>query len=216
MIEAILFDAEGVVIDTESLWDRAQEIFLTRREIVYDRDNVKPLLTGRSMIDGVKIMKSLKGYENLVGDDNELARERAEIAQVLFKTDIDFIGGFKDFHSEIRHRYSHCISTAMHRELLRDVDLKLGLSELFNGNLFSIDDVGGKSKPEPDIFLYSAKQLRVKPENCVVIEDSPKGITAAKRAGMYCIGLTTTYPEDLLRKADMIVSGYDKLKIYYE
>jgi beta-phosphoglucomutase len=212
MIKAILFDAEGVVIDTEDIWDKGAIIFLEKRGIKYDREKVKSLLTGQSMIDGVKIMQNLY-VEKLTGDVKDLANERLEIIQKLFRTKIKFIPGFLEFYKNVSEKYKTCIATAMNKQLLKNVSEKLNLVSLFNKNIYSIDDVGGKSKPNPEIFLYSAKKLRVKPANCMVIEDAPHGITAAKRAGMYCVGITTTYSSKQLKDADQIVSQFKDIKI---
>jgi len=215
MIEAILFDAEGVVIDSEAIWDKGQIVFLEKRGITYDREKVKPLLTGQSMIDGVRIMKSLSGYENLVGDDEILAQERLDIVQELFKKEIAFISGFEEFHKRVNGDYKICIATAMDEKLLKDVDTKLDLTSLFGGNVYSISDVGGKSKckENPDIFLYSAEKLGVNPEKCLVIEDAPHGIDAAKSAGMYCVAINTTYDMNKLGEADQLVSSFSEIKI---
>ena len=63
MIDTIIFDGEGIVIDTESIWDKGQEIFLQRRGFVYDRDRIKPLLTGRTLAEGVEVMKQVYRFE---------------------------------------------------------------------------------------------------------------------------------------------------------
>ena len=60
-------------------------------------------------------------------------------------------------------------------------------------------------KPDPDVFLIAANKLELKPENCLVIEDAPVGIEAAKRAGMKSIALTTTHKKEELYQADIIV-----------
>ncbi len=210
MIEAILFDAEGVVIDSETIWDKGQEIFLKRKGVNTDIKKLKLLLTGQSMIDGVRIMQELYGFS---GDPKDLANERIEIIQELFKTRIDYIPGFKEFYSNLKGSYKTCISTSMNRTLLKDVDARLGLNNLFDHNVFSIDDVRGLSKPDPAIFLYSAEKLGVSPDRCMVIEDSPHGITAAKKAGMYCVGITTTYPYEILKEANQMVSSFSEIRI---
>lgn len=94
------------------------------------------------------------------------------------------------------------------------VDVKLHIRELFENNIFSIDDVGRRSKPDPAIFVYSAQQLGVPPEECIVLEDSPYGIEAARRAGMKCIALTTTLPREQLQAADQIVNFYTDIHLY--
>jgi HAD superfamily hydrolase (TIGR01509 family) len=145
------------------------------------------------------------------GDPAELARERMEIVFDLFEKEIKFIDGFCEFFQLIRGRFKTCIATAMSPELLEVADKKLGLSALFHGLIFSAADVGFRTKPRPDLFLYAARRLQSEPKNCLVIEDAPFGIEAARRAGMTCIGLATTYPRQQLGKADLIVNSFEEI-----
>ena len=93
------------------------------------------------------------------------------------------------------------------------MDQRLNLSALFEKKIYTLDKVGYRSKPNPDIFLYAAQQLQSSPENCVVIEDAPHGIDAAKNAGMWCIAITTTYDCGKLEKADFVVSAYTEIDL---
>ncbi|MFW9875531.1 MAG: HAD family hydrolase [Candidatus Thorarchaeota archaeon] len=70
-----------------------------------------------------------------------------------------------------------------------------------------------KGKPEPDVFLIAAKALNINPENCIVIEDAPVGITAAKSAGMLSIALTTTHRREELFNADLIIKNLSEISI---
>jgi len=71
-------------------------------------------------------------------------------------------------------------------------------------------------KPSPDPFLAAAKELKVEPQSCLVIENAPMGITAAKSAGMKCFAIETTLPKDRLKDADMIFSTHEELFSYLE
>lgn len=210
MIDTIIFDAEGVVIDTETIWDRGQEEFLHRRGFVYDRERIKPLLTGRTLVEGVRVMQEAYGFG---GDPDDLARERADIVRELFATEVGFIDGFEAFYEKVRDSYKTCIATAMDRDLLTLVVRHLGLSQLFAGHIYTVADVGFRSKPNPDVFLYAAKQLASEPDTCVVIEDAPHGIEAARRAGMRSIGISTTYEHDKLLAADVVVDGFGEIDL---
>lgn len=119
MITTIIFDAEGVVFDSEAIWDRAQVEFLTRRGITYNRDEVKPLLTGRSLIEGVRVMQDLYSF---AGEDEVLAQERLSIVKEYLAIGVHFIGGFVDFHLQVQKKYKICIATAMHRALFQIVE----------------------------------------------------------------------------------------------
>ena len=208
MIDTIIFDNEGVIIDTEPAWDKEQEIFLGRRGIKYRRDKTKHLLGGKSIKEGARILKAIY---NLKEDDASLAHERYSIIRDLFHSEICYINGFLDFYNKVHRKYKICIATSLDEELLQIADQKLALASLFNGHVYSLKHVDFKSKPDPDIFLYAARKLKSKPVNCVVIEDSPNGIIAAKNAGMKSIAITTTYVREKLKDADIIIDSFSDI-----
>ena len=70
-----------------------------------------------------------------------------------------------------------------------------------------------EGKPSPQVFLLAAQKLGIEPENCIVIEDSVAGITAAKRAGMRCLAVTNTHPRVALTEADLIVDNLETVKV---
>jgi beta-phosphoglucomutase len=208
MITTIIFDAEGVVFDSEPVWDRAQREFLWRREIRYDREKLKPLLTGRSLLEGVRVMQELYGFP---GEPEVLVQERLAIVKEFLGVSVNFVEGFLDFYEHVRKKCKSCIATAMDRSLFQIVENTLDLQNFFHKNIFFINDVGGKGKPQPDIFLYAAKQMMSTVEECIVIEDAPLGIEAARRAGMKCIALTTTYEKARLSHADVVVESFAQI-----
>lgn len=210
MIDTVIFDGEGVVLDTEGIWDRGQEEFLRRRGVAYDRERIKPLLTGRSLAEGVRVLREEYGFD---GNDEKLAVERLEIVRPLFERDIKFVDGFLEFFENTRSRYKTCIATALDVDLLRLADRRLQLSALFDSRIFSLEDVNYRSKPNPDLFLHAARALGSTPRSCVVIEDSPYGVEAARRAGMKCIGLASTYDRSKLTGADLVVDAFSEIDL---
>ncbi|MCX6911227.1 MAG: HAD family phosphatase, partial [Verrucomicrobia bacterium] len=181
------------------------EEFLRRRGVAYDRDKLKHLLSGRSALEGMEITKTECGIS---GDTRELAGERMELVRRQLEEHVGFIAGFTEFFQRVRPAYKTCIATAMAEELLRIADRRLHLSELFGGKIFSLAALGLRSKPNPDIFLHAASQLGSKPETCLVIEDAPHGVEAARRAGMKCVAITTTYDRRKLGGADRVVDSF--------
>jgi HAD superfamily hydrolase (TIGR01509 family) len=210
MPEAIIFDCEGIIADTETVWDDGQEEFLRRRGYVYSREKTKHLLTGRSVVEGVKVMQAQYGF---AGDPEELARERILIVKDLLGHETSFIDGFERFFEEVRGKYKTCIATSMSEELLDIVVERLELKRLFDGRIFSLADTGCRSKPHPDLFLYAAQRIGSKPEDCLVIEDAPYGVEAAKRAGMNCVAITTTYDRSFLSSADLVVDSFEEIEL---
>lgn len=206
--DAIIFDGEGVIIDSEPIWDRSQDEFLRRRGIRYDRERLKPLLAGRSMREGAELLQDEFGFPGEVG---ALAAERVDIVRDVFLRDADFIPGFLEFFEKIRPRFKTCIATMMPQKLLDAVVEKLRLKMLFGEHIYSPDAHSLPSKPAPDLFLFAARRLQVPPERCVVIEDSPNGLVAAKRAHMFSIGISTTFKPDQLTDADLVVRSFDEI-----
>ena len=210
LIDTIIFDAEGVIVDTEPIWDKAQEEFLRQRGFVYNREKTKPFLAGRSMVEGVRIMQEQYGFS---GDLQKQGEERVSLVKLLLAKELKFIPGFVEFFAQVRDKYKTCVATSMAKDLLAIVDSRLHLSSLFGDKIFTCADVGFRSKPQPDLFLYAARQLGSAPENCIVIEDSPNGIEAASRAGMKSIGITTTFEAKILRGAGTIVSSFSEIDL---
>ncbi|HET7487423.1 MAG TPA: HAD family phosphatase [Acidimicrobiales bacterium] len=208
MLAAIVFDAEGVVLDTEDLWDEAQAEFLGRRGVAYDRDLVKPLCAGRSLVEGVEVMRALYGFP---GDAAALAAERLAIAAGLL-AGVGLVPGFEDFHRLAEARFRLGLATAMAPPLFAAVREALALDARFEA-VVTLDDAGGRGKPEPDLFLAAARRLGVPPASCAVIEDAPRGIEAARRAGMVAVGLATTFRADLLAGADVVANSFDDIDL---
>jgi beta-phosphoglucomutase len=207
-LELVIFDAEGVIVDTEGAWDLAQRDLLARRGHVYDRETIKPLLTGRSGAEGARILVE---HFQLDDDPGAVETERRELVRQHLVEDVRFIPGFERFHAAVGTRYRTCVATAMDLDLLESVDRRLGLTERFGGHLFRLDRPELRAKPYPDLFLHAAASMGVAPARCLVIEDAPLGIEAAQRAGMRTVGLATTYRPDALRAADRVVTSYAEL-----
>ncbi len=209
-IKAILFDCDGVVLDSETVWDRCESEFLGRRGIAFDAARTKPLITGLGQRAGVLLLQEQYG---VAGDPDALVRERLEIIRALFEREVRFTPGFPEFYEEkVRGRYATCIATSMPQELFAVADRKLGIAHFFGDRVYFPSHVGGRAKPAPDIFLYAAAQLGAPPERCLVIEDSPRGLEAARRAGMASIGLATTHGPELLRQADRVAASFAEIE----
>lgn len=200
MRPGLIFDCDGVIIDTEQAWDVSNRIFLERRGATYVRALHKPMLTGRDAAEGVRLLQSLFGFG---GDAAELAEERRAIVRAQLQ-EVRLMPGFLPFFDWARPQYEVAIATGMEANMFNFIDAKLRLSNMFVGNVITSTDVT-RSKPEPDLFLAAAELIGLDPASCVVIADAPLGIEAARRAGMPCVGLATTYPPSVLDGATAVV-----------
>ncbi len=213
-IEAIIFDAEGVVVNTEKLWDESQEILLGKRGLEYDRDYLKPRMAGQTLQEGAQLMID---YYGLQESAEKIADDRRAIIDALFEGKITFIEGFDHFYGRVySSTLKKSIATAMNKHLMVKVEKQLNLSSFFNEHIYFIEDVGNKSKPEPDVFLYAATQMGVAPENCLVIEDAPHGIEAARRANMFSVGIVTTFTKQHLSAAGFAGDNFMDILLFLQ
>lgn len=208
-LKAIIFDADGVIIDSERIWDLAQEEFLRRRGIRYERERVKLVCTANSPVGAIRALQGIYGFP---GDPEEMSEERITIVREHYrKGGIPLVPGFLDFFAKVKDSYLTAVATAMEQSLLDMVVERLELRELFGGHIYSIAEIGYVPKPNPDIFFRAAKKLGVEPAGCLVIEDSPNGIEAARRAGMRCAALTTTFGRERLEGADQVADRFEEI-----
>lgn len=207
---AIIYDLDGTIVDTEKVWDTAAHEFLRRHGHVYNRAATKHLMMGGTLEQGAVILRDYYGF---TGTPTALANERRQIFTDLLKQAVKFIPGFTGFHASLKATHKMAIGTSMERAFIAMIEHHLQLSHYFGDHIYSIEDIGFIAKPHPDIFLYAAKQLGVDPADCLVIEDAPNGVLAAKAAGMACAALTTsTTPERLIDAgADQIVRSYAEI-----
>jgi len=213
MLKAIIFDADGVIIDSERIWDLAQEEFLRRRGIPYEREKVKLVCTANSPVGAIRALQEMYGFP---GDPEAMSEERLAIVREHYLNGgIALVPGFSEFYEKVRKDYLTAVATAMDPGLLSMVVERLSLRNLFGVHIYSIAEIGYLPKPEPQIFLYTAERLGVKPEDCLVIEDSPNGIQAARRAGMRCVALATTFDRERLKGADRVVDGFEEIDLAF-
>lgn len=207
--DTIIFDLDGVIINSEILWDRSSHEFLKWRGLKYERAQIKHLCTGKSLLEGTRIIQE---HYQLPGKTSELAQERKDIVSEFYKTQLEFIPGFQEFIRILQEKkLKYAIATSCNPDLLKLADNRLGLTSIFQPHIYTIADVNHVSKPNPDLFLFTAEKLDSPPTNCVVIEDSPNGVLAAKRAGMFCVALTGTYTNEVLAEADFIARSYAEI-----
>jgi HAD superfamily hydrolase (TIGR01509 family) len=210
--EAIIFDLDGVIINSETLWDESSRIFLKRRGLTYHRSRVKPLCTGKSLIDGTAIIKA---FYHLCDDTRTLAEERKSIVGELYHEKIDFIDDCEQFLRRLKQEnIPMAIATSSDTELLEIVLQRLNLTAFFGEQIYTLAQVDYLSKPSPAIFLFVANRLGIPPAECIVIEDSPNGVQAAKNANMFCIGIETTYNARLLEAADIVLKNYAAIEAF--
>lgn len=179
IITAVLFDMDGLVLDTEKLYTRFWQEAANALGYPMTKEQA---LGMRSLNRGAGLAK-MQSYFGASVDYDAIRQKRIELMDdFVAKEGVTLKPGI---HELLQYLKEHGIKTAiatsspMERTLLYlgSVGLQDSFDELVSGYMVE------KGKPEPDIYLYAAKKLQVNPVNCMVLEDSPAGILAASRAG---------------------------------
>ncbi len=178
--DLVIFDCDGVLIDSELLSIRADQECLAECGIELSIEEILDRYTGISFADVVADLEARHGP--LPADFAERRRRRL---WPLFESELRAIPGVTAVIEALN--CPACVASSGRPDRLRHALSLVGLYDRFHPNIFSAVDVA-RGKPAPDLFLYAAERMGVMPARCVVIEDSLPGVTAAVAAGMTVIG----------------------------
>jgi len=207
MIKAVIFDMDGVIVDSEPLWQRMLPLYLHTKGITfkYDKKSLQLInlhFRGRRQkyITGI-----LKKKFQITDPYHKILNDRLHILFGIFRHSLKSIPGTIPFIKKLHASgYPLVLASSSPHRVIRYVLKKFHLKKYFKFTV-SGDDVQ-RGKPHPEIFLKSAQLLRTKPSEILVIEDSISGILAAHRAGMKCIALKQPYtPKKYLNSATLVV-----------
>jgi beta-phosphoglucomutase family hydrolase len=207
-LEAIVWDLDGVIADTAEYHYQAWKDVFRERGVKYSKADFMPFFGRRHDT----IIKAVLG-DHL--PKNELEAITEEKQRNYRRRVADNIRAMPGAISLIKSLYKHEIKQAIASSAVpENIEIfirGLGIAGCFQAIVHGMEVKEGK--PSPQIFRLAAKRLKVKPENCAVIEDAVAGVTAAKRAGMKCIAVTNSHPKISLKKADLIVESLEKVSI---
>jgi HAD superfamily hydrolase (TIGR01509 family) len=203
-VELVIFDCDGVLIDSERLAIEVDVRVLHELGWPLNRDEVIERFVGRSDRDTQAAIEAHLG--RALTPDWE--RRYRQLYEQVFAAELAPVAGVLEALDRIA--LPSCVASSGTHEYLRYTLRLTGLYERFAGRIFSAEDVA-RGKPAPDVFLYAAKRMGVDPADCVAVEDSRSGVEAARAAGMrvaaFAGGLT---PAELLYGANTIV--FDEMR----
>lgn len=208
MLKAVIFDMDGVIVDTEPMHARAAVLALKKFGVDATIEYVQQFI-GSTIFHMSKVM--INDF-NIDATVQQLVDANNEMKAYLHKTEghivVPYITGLmQDLHN---NGVKLIIASSSEAPAIEEVMEALRIKELFDGYVSGCSV--SHPKPAPDIFLKAADILGVTPEECLVIEDSFNGVTAAKAAGMTCIGFANPNSGNQdLKKADMLVEGFEEV-----
>jgi HAD superfamily hydrolase (TIGR01509 family) len=180
-IDLIIFDCDGVLVDSEVISCRAHADVLTRHGYPITSEQVFERFLGRSTRQANLEIETELGRELPEAYHGDLQDELFR----SFEADLEAIRGIRDVLDVVTQRV--CVASSGSHQRMRVSLGSTGLYERLAPNIFSASQVKN-GKPAPDLFLFAANEMGVPPERCVVIEDSLAGIAGARAAGMTVFG----------------------------
>lgn len=211
-ISAVIFDLDGLLVDSEPLQIHAWREYLARHEAVLTPEMLVEMY-GLRLTDSSEVVVRML---DLPVTALEIARDRDALFLELVPGNIAPRRGAREIVSELHRRgVPIALATSGHR---RYVDLALESAAI--PRVFDVEITGElvqRGKPDPETFLKAAEGLGIHPELCLVLEDSPNGVKAAKRAGVICVAIPNDDTEGFdLTMADAVLGGLDEVLAWME
>jgi HAD superfamily hydrolase (TIGR01509 family) len=209
MIKTVIFDMDGVIVDTEPVHRYAY--FQHYKELGLDvSEELYTSFTGLSTRNTYQKLKDRFGFEGEVED--MILRKRALFNDAFdSKEDLFLLDGVEDLIKDFHQNGMQLILASSASKVTIDrVFTRFNLHPFFT-HIVSGEDFP-QSKPDPAIFLHAATLSDAPKENCIVIEDSTNGVKAAKAAGIFCVGYNSVHSKNQnLDLADRIISHFEEL-----
>jgi HAD superfamily hydrolase (TIGR01509 family) len=207
-IEGVIFDLDGLLIESEQVWDDA------RRQLVTEcggrwHDGAQREMMGMSSVEWSRYMSEELGVPL---PPERISEDVVRRLEALYRRRLPLLPGAREAVERIAARWPLALASSSNRALI-DLVLELsGLARRFRATVSSEEVARGT--PAPDVYLEAARRLAVAPSRCAAIEDSENGIRSAIAAGMEVIAVPNrTYPpgKDTQASADRIVASLDDL-----
>jgi HAD superfamily hydrolase (TIGR01509 family) len=208
VVAAVIFDMDGVIVDTEQVWDEVRE------QLVADWNGRSVPGAQRAMMGMSSLEWSRYMHEEL-GLDPSPAEINAEVVRRMlgrYQQELPLIDGALDAIRRLAERFPLAVASSSNRPLIDAVLATAGIADCFVTTVSSEEVARGK--PSPDVYLEAARRLGVEPARCAAIEDSGSGIRAAHAAGMRVLAYPNVhYPPsvDALALADVVLASLDEL-----
>lgn len=204
-IKAVLWDMDGVIVDTGELHYKTWVEVLRKYGVDYTREQ----FTRYFGMNNQSIMKLLLGDRATPEMMKSIPEEKEELFRQRLNTQLKPYPGVIDCLEMFHQRgYRQAVASSAPDENIVVILRNLRLEDAFDALVSGLEMPG---KPAPDVFLKAADEVGVLAGDCLVIEDSLAGVAAAKKAGMSCLAVANTNPREALNQADWIVDSLEEV-----
>lgn len=200
---ALIFDMDGTIVDNMDFHTQAWITFFARRGKVIEPDAFFRDTAGRQ---GKEILRHYIGEELTDDELATLNHEKEVLYRELYGPHRSTIAGFDAFIEAGRAKgWKLAVATSASPGSASFILDEMGLHPRFDAVVIGTVDVP-RGKPHPDVFLKAADRCETMPAQCIVFEDAPLGVEAARRAGMRAVVLTTTLPAEAFAEFDNVIA----------
>jgi HAD superfamily hydrolase (TIGR01509 family) len=208
VIEAVVFDLDGVLVDSEHVWDEVRED-LARERGGHWHDRAQGDMMGMSSAEWSRYMHDVIGLTDTPEAINDEVVRRL---LARYARELPLIEGAVDAVRRLAGTFRLAVASSSNRPVIDLVLERAGLTELFETTVSSEEVARGK--PAPDVFLEAARRIAVSAELCAAVEDSENGLRAAHAAGMRVVAIPNRrFPPaaDALALADVVLDSLGEL-----
>ena len=207
--KAVIWDMDGVIASTAPYHFKAWQEVFQKRGIDFTEKQFSRHFGQRND----SIIKEAMGEGVSPEEMEAIADEKEKSFRRRIGQDVKALPGVIELMNSIpQHGFKIALASSAPMENIDFITRSLGINSLFQSIITGHEVPRGK--PSPDVFLLAAERLGAKPANCIVIEDSVAGVTAAKTAGMFCLAVTNTHPKECLSEADLIVDSLATIDVH--
>jgi len=196
---AVVFDCDGLLVDTETLWTRAERELFRRHGRSFTLDDKKALL-GTGWLAGGRVLERLLDRP---GDAEELSQTLLTLVTEEVGHGVDALPGALELVEELHGRVPIAVASNSPRGFVEAVLARGGFVDSFDA--YVTGDQLENPKPAPDAYLEVCERLAVEPSRAVALEDSPPGIASARAAGLFVIGVPSLPGLEL--EADLVAGS---------
>jgi len=210
LTQAVVFDLDGVLLQSEEMWDSVRERYVRERGGRYDEE-VQRAMMGMSAPEWSRFLHEEAGVP---GDSEAINRDVVARMLESYRRKLPLLPGAAEAVRRTATAFPLALASSSNREVFEAVLELAGLADCFRATVSSEEVERGK--PAPDVYLEAARRLGVAPELCTAVEDSQAGIRSAKSAGMRVVAIpNASYPPDdeALALADTVVRSLDELTV---
>jgi HAD superfamily hydrolase (TIGR01509 family) len=208
VIEAVVLDLDGLLIQTEEIWDEVREAFASERGARYDAEAQRAMM-GMSSTEWSRYMHDELGVPDA---PPEISAEVVRRMEARYREPLPLLPGAEEAVERLAARWPLGLASSSNRPLIDAVLELSGLARFFRVTVSSEEVARGK--PSPDVYLEAARRLGAAPDRCAAVEDSHSGIRSARAAGMRVVAIPNpSFPPDdaALAEADVVLDSLSEL-----